>query len=79
MSWFKRYFLNYFWLSIVLILSSILINKSNPDTYYEVLASLFETLGMAAFVAALFNFTIETTDFINKRYVRKNCDKEKFS
>lgn len=66
MNWFKRYFLNYFWLSIVLILLSILIKKSDNGIYCEVLASLFETLGMAAFVAALFNFTIETTDFIDK-------------
>ncbi len=66
MNFFKKYFLNYFWLSVVLILISILINKSTSDIYWNVLSSLLETLGMAAFVAALFNFTIETTDFIEK-------------
>lgn len=66
MSWFKKYFLNYFWLSIVLILVSILIETNTSNKYCNVFASLLETLGMAAFVAAIFNFTIETTDFIEK-------------
>lgn len=66
MKWFKKYFLNYFWLSIVLILISILIKNNVTNIYCKVFASMLETLGMAAFVAAIFNFTIETTDFIEK-------------
>ncbi|QKF66015.1 putative membrane protein [Arcobacter venerupis] len=61
----KKFFINYFWLSILLIVISILITQQTQNSYLLILSSLFETLGMATFVAALFNFTLETTDFLD--------------
>lgn len=62
---FKKFFINYFWLSILLILLSLLIEQETKNTYLLIFSSLLETLGMATFVAALFNFTLETTDFLD--------------
>lgn len=61
---FKKFFLNYFWLSLLLILVSLLIEQETKNNYLLLLSSMLETLGMATFVAALFNFTLETTSFL---------------
>lgn len=65
--WFKKYFINYFWLGICLILLSSLLQEPSEKSYFiKIISLLCETLGAASFVAALFNFTVETTDFVNK-------------
>lgn len=49
-----------------MILLSILIDIQTKNHYWHIVTSLLETLGAATFVAALFNFTLETTDFLEK-------------
>lgn len=64
---FKKFFINFFWLGIVLILLSILIGKSldiNSSWYLGV--KFLETIGLAVFVASLFTFTFESVSFQEK-------------
>ncbi len=86
---FKNFFLNYFWMGIVLILLSIIITEAlKLNGYWEILAKLIETIGIAIFIASLFSWTFESVSFQNrmekivekivlKRTFLKNLTKDK--
>lgn len=65
---FKTFFINYFWIGIMLIFFSILIGKDidATSTYLILLTKLFETVGIAIVVASLFSFTFESMSFQDK-------------
>lgn len=64
---FKRFFINYFWLGVVLILISMQINEPDaPNSYWNMASRFMETIGLAVFVASLFSFTFESVSFQEK-------------
>lgn len=66
----KDYFLNFFWLGIVLLLISIIINieypSVNSNNYFLILAKFMEGLGIALIVASVFTFASSTIEFMEK-------------
>lgn len=67
-TWLKRFFLNYFWLGVVLILLAIILDLKLADkTLIENTAiSLIETLGISIMIASIFTFAASTSEFTNK-------------
>ena len=64
---FKNFFINYFWMGIILILGSMLIGELIPtNTYSSIFVRFMETIGLAVFVASLFSFTFESVSFQEK-------------
>lgn len=63
---FKGYFLNYFWLGLIFIITSLYIVEITNHEYLKFFAKLIETIGMAIFIASLFSFTFESVSFQNK-------------
>ncbi|MAC83960.1 MAG: hypothetical protein CL624_07475 [Arcobacter sp.] len=63
---FKNFFLNYFWLGLIFILTSMFINEVSSNEYWKLSAKLLETIGIAMFIASLFSFTFESVSFQDK-------------
>jgi len=63
---FKDFFLNYFWLGLIFIITSMFINEITCNEYWLLTSKLLETIGMAMFIASLFSFTFESISFQNK-------------
>lgn len=63
---FKKFFLNYFWLGLLLIVISMFIKEATTCEYWLLLQKLLETIGIAIFIASLFSFTFESVSFQNK-------------
>ena len=66
--WIIRSFLNYFWLGIVLILFSCIIDIQYPQPALWVGVSILflQIVGVSILVATIFSFTSGTSEFINK-------------
>lgn len=65
---FFRLFSIYFWISISLILFSIVLENylENPAFYLKVIISLIESIGIAVLVASIFTFASGTSEFVEK-------------
>lgn len=63
---FKKFFINYFWLGIILIVISMFIKEVTCLYYWVLFSKFIETIGMAIFVASLFSFTFESVSFQNR-------------
>lgn len=65
---FKRAFLNYFWIGILLCLTSIIIEQyyDPPDFKTLVLINLLSAIGISIIVASIFTFATDTSSFINR-------------
>ncbi|AFV98181.1 MULTISPECIES: hypothetical protein [unclassified Sulfuricurvum] len=65
---FKAFFINYFWLGLLLVLLSLLINQNiKPTMVYLVLTvKTFETVGISLLIASLFSYTFESISFQDK-------------
>ncbi|WP_205343118.1 hypothetical protein [Denitrificimonas caeni] len=63
-----RLFSNYFWLGIVFILLSIIVNINFQDLPFwaSVLMRLLEAVGVAVLVASIFTYASGTSEFIDK-------------
>ncbi len=68
---FRKFFINYFWLGLVVVLISLLIDayalKGNDGIrYVAVFVSLMETVGIAIMVASIFTFASGSSDFVDR-------------
>ena len=65
---FKKYFINYFWLGFILVLFSIIFEKTSNQMgiLKNILVDLLATLGITILIASLFSFASNTADFIDK-------------
>ena len=68
---FKKYFANYFWLGMVVVLFSLIVDayalQSNENArYIEVFVSLMETVGIAIMVASIFTFASGSSEFVDR-------------
>lgn len=68
--WLKRFFFNYVWIGIALLLVSIILDLDNPSgtrTYaYSILIKGLEAIGLSVLIAAIFSFASGTSEFIEK-------------
>jgi ABC-type multidrug transport system fused ATPase/permease subunit len=62
----KSFFLNYFWLGVVIILTSIVLEQSFPGRGFilTVLIHVIEAVGIAIVVASIFSFASGTSKFM---------------
>ena len=67
-SWFKRFFINYFWVGLVIILLAVVVDAySSTHTFWlDVLTKTLEAVGIAVLVASIFTFASGTSEFVNK-------------
>lgn len=68
--WLKKFFVNYIWLGVAIVLVSALIDAHYPadkrSFWLIVLISLLTTIGVSVLVAAIFSFASATYDFVEK-------------
>jgi hypothetical protein len=64
----KKFFLNYIWIGLVLVLISIILDLSNcyKTIFLNVVIELLLTIGIAIMIAAIFTFASSTSEFIEK-------------
>lgn len=67
----KRFFSKWFYISIILILISIILNSVNIDKDYiktiyfiQLLSNLLETTGLAIFISNIFTFILGSEEFL---------------
>ncbi len=67
-NWFLKFFTNYFWVGLLLVVFSILIDAQYPShsKSLDVLISIIETVGIAVLVASIFTFASGTSAFVEK-------------
>ena len=67
-SWFKHIFINYFWVGLVIILLSIVIDScySAHPFWLDVIVKTLEAVGISVLVASIFTFASGTSEFVNK-------------
>lgn len=67
--WLKKFFLNYLWLGVAILLIAIILDKSYPEPcrgyWLGVLLKLIEGVGVSILIAAIFTFASGTSEFIN--------------
>ncbi len=65
---FFKLFSNYFWLGIVLILLTIIVDLNFPGIPFGISVSikLLEAIGIAVLVASIFTYASGTSEFVNK-------------
>lgn len=68
---FQRFFLNYFWIGIAIILSALLLDammytSAARPLAFEILLSLTQTIGVSVLVASIFTFASGTSEFVSK-------------
>ncbi len=65
---FQRFFVTYFWLGVLLVVFSIIVNLKVPATgpVASVALKTIETIGIAVVVAAVFDFAVGTNSFIKR-------------
>ncbi len=68
---FRKFFVNYFWLGLVVVLVSLLVDayavEGGDDVrYVSVLISLMETVGIAIMVASIFTFASGSSEFVDR-------------
>lgn len=68
--WLRKFFLNYVWIGVVLLLISIILDLDNPSNTRPYALSIFiksvEAVGLAVLIAAIFSFASGTSEFIEK-------------
>lgn len=64
----KKFFINYLWLGVVLILIAIIIDVSNPtkSMLTTVCIQLLNAIGVSILVASIFTFASGTSEFVDK-------------
>ena len=69
-TWIIRFFLNYVWIGIVLLLISIVLEIENPTTTRHYLINItilvFNYVGIAIIISAIFSFASGTSAFIDQ-------------
>lgn len=67
---FKNYFLNFFWLGVIILLGSIILSIENPllsnNNYLTVLVKFMEGLGVSLIIASIFTYASSTVEFMEK-------------
>jgi hypothetical protein len=67
--WFKKFFLNYMWVGVAILLIAILLDKSYPESTRSftlgVVFKLLEGIGISILIASIFTFASSTSEFIN--------------
>lgn len=64
---FKEFFLNYFWLGLVIILAAVIINEKCPESEsISIITNVLESIGIAIMVASIFTFASGTSGFVEK-------------
>jgi len=68
--WLEKFFVNYVWIGIGLLLVSIILDLSNPSSTRSYSLSIFiksiEAIGLSIIIAAIFSFASGTSGFIEK-------------
>ncbi|MFH0710198.1 MAG: hypothetical protein V2A75_08330 [Pseudomonadota bacterium] len=68
--WLERFFINYVWIGILLLLISIILDLHYPSTSRTYSLSIFiksiEAIGLSVIIAAIFSFASGTSGFIEK-------------
>lgn len=68
--WLRKFFMNYFWLGVSIILASIVIDLYCPDYYRSNFLSIFirllEAIGISVLIASVFTFASGTSAFMGK-------------
>lgn len=68
--WLKRFFFNYVWIGVALLLISIILDLDNPAASrsygISLLIKTFEAIGLSVLIAAIFSFASGTSEFIDK-------------
>ena len=68
--WLKKFFFTYFWLGIVFLLISIIIDLNYPSNdrkyWLSITMKLIEATGASILIASIFTFASGTSDFIDK-------------
>lgn len=68
--WLKRFFFNYVWIGIVLLLGAIILDLLYPEPsrsfLLSVLIQIIEAIGLSVLVAAIFSFASGTSEFIER-------------
>lgn len=66
----KKFFFNYVWIGVVLLLIAIIIDIKNPISSrsfsLEILIKLIEAVGVSVLIAAIFSYASGTSEFIDK-------------
>ena len=67
--WFRKFFINYLWLGVAILLLSIVLDKSFPEPargyWLGVVLKLIEGVGVSVLIASIFTFASGTSEFIN--------------
>jgi hypothetical protein len=65
---FKKFFLNYFWLGLVVLLTTIVISEkiTTPSFIINVIIETMKTIGISILVASIFSWTFESFSFIQR-------------
>lgn len=67
--WLRKFFLNYLWLGVAILLFSIILDSLYPQnnrSYWQtVLFKLIEGVGVSVLIASVFTFASGTSEFIN--------------
>lgn len=70
LEWFRFFFLNYFWFSIVLVLLSVVLDLEFPSNgrpyLLSIVIKIVESVGLAVLIASIFSFASGTSDFVDK-------------
>jgi hypothetical protein len=68
--WLKRFFFNYVWIGVALLLVSAILDLDNPvatRSYgFSILIKAVEAIGLSILIAAIFSFASGTSEFIEK-------------
>ncbi|KPZ60113.1 hypothetical protein AN391_00521 [Pseudoalteromonas sp. P1-13-1a] len=66
--WLRKFFVNYLWLGVVIVLISIIIDVHYPDKgfFLPILVSLLNSIGIAILIASIFTFASGTSQFVDK-------------
>lgn len=68
--WLKRFFFNYVWIGVALLLISIILDLGNPVATRTYGISIFikavEAIGLSVLIASIFSFASGTSEFIDK-------------
>ena len=68
--WLRKFFATYFWLGVVLLLLSIILDLNYPFQgrahWFSITIKLIETIGASILIASIFTFASGTSDFVDK-------------
>ena len=68
--WLRKFFATYFWLGVVLLLLSIILDLNYPQKdrayWFSIVMKLIEATGASILIASIFTFASGTSDFVDK-------------